>query len=304
MIYKVAIIGSGPAGLTAGIYMARGKYSTIVLEGPMPGGQLTTTTAVENWPGSLSIMGQELMENMRAQAQKNGCFMLQESATQVDFSQRPFTITTDGNKTIQAESVIIATGSRHKKLGCPGEDAYWGSGVAVCATCDAPFYQNKTVVVVGGGNSAMVEADHLAHFANKVIILNLLENLTATDPIKDKVLANPKIEIKYSTKLNEIKGDKLGVTHVILENTITHATAELKTDGVFVAIGLIPNSEIFKDSLKTDAYGYLVSHENTKTTIPGVFVAGEIADHKYRQAATSAGQGCMAALDCQAFLNT
>jgi len=302
MIYKVAIIGSGPAGLTAGIYMARAKLLTIIIEGVIPGGQLMTTTKVENWPGNTEIMGPDLMGNMRAHAQASGCAMVSSVVSGVNFDQQPFKISCDNGQTIQAESVIIATGSSHKKLGCKGEAEYWGSGVSVCATCDAPFYQDRDVVVVGGGNSAMVEAEHLAHMAKKVTIINILDDLSANDPIKFKVLENPKIIIKHHASIKEIQGDGLGVTHVLVEDTKNHALSTIKTDGVFVAIGLTPNSSLFKDVLEMDAHGYLIVRDGMKTSKPGVFAAGEIADPVYRQAIVSAGFGCMAALDCQKYL--
>lgn len=303
MVYKVAITGSGPAGLTAGIYMARAKFSTVIIEGSLPGGQLMTTTKVENWPGDLEIMGPDLMTNMRTHAQGSGCTMVSAMVTRVAFDQKPYKLFCDNNQIIEAEAVIVACGSSHKKLGCKGETEYWGSGVSVCATCDAPFYEGKDVVVVGGGNSAMVEAEHIAHFAKKVTIINLLDALTANDPIKFKVLENPKISIKYHTAIKEIQGDVLGVTQVLVEDTKDHSTAVIPTQGVFVAIGLSPNSQIFKGMLEMDAQGYLATKQGMHTSVSGVFAAGEIADSQYRQAVTSAGFGCMAALDCQEYLN-
>ncbi len=303
MVYKVAIIGSGPAGLTAGIYMARAKFSTIVIEGSLPGGQLTTTTKVENWPGNREIMGPDLMDNMRDHAQSSGCEMISASVTEVKFDQKPFRLSCDNGQTIEAETVILASGSSHKKLGCKGEKEYWGSGVSVCATCDAPFFEGKEIVIVGGGNSAMIEADHLAHFAKKITILQILDELTANDPVKFSVLDNPKITIKYHTKLKEIQGDGLGVTQVLVEDTKTHESSTINTDGVFIAIGLKPNTQLVKGLVDMDEHGYVKISNGTATSVQGVFAAGEVADSKYRQAVTSAGLGCMAALDCQAYLN-
>lgn len=304
MVYKVAIIGSGPAGLTAGIYTARAKFSTVILEGLMPGGQLMTTTKVENWPGNTEIMGPDLMDKMRAHAQTSGCTMFSYFVSGVDFDQSPFKLFCDNGQTIQAESVIIATGSSYKKLSCKGEREYWGSGVSVCATCDAPLYQDRNVVVVGGGNSAMVEADHLANFAKSVTIINILDDLSATDPLKFKVIENPKVTIKNHLIVKEIQGDGMGVTQVLVEDTKSHETSTIKTDGVFVAIGLTPNSQLFKNILEMDSHGYLVVKQGTQTSRPGIFAAGEIADPIYRQAISSAGFGCMAALDCQKYLST
>lgn len=303
MVYKTAIIGSGPAGLAAGIYLSRAKQASVVIEGMIPGGQLTTTTKVENWPGTREIMGSDLMANMREHAQASGCQLVSGVVTRVAFDQKPFKLFCDNNQVIEAESVIVATGSSHKKLGCKGEAEYWGSGVSVCATCDAPFYTNREVVVVGGGNSAMVEADHLAHVAQKVTIVHMLDELTANDPIKYRVMDNPKISIKYHTVVKEIQGDGLGVTQVLLEDTKTRAQSTFKTDGIFAAIGMAPNTQLFKDVLAMDSYGYLTLVQGMQTSVPGVFAAGEVADFRYRQAITSSGFGCMAALECQAYLS-
>lgn len=302
MVYDVAIIGSGPAGLTAGIYMTRGQFSTIIIEGIQAGGQLMTTSKVENWPGTLEILGPDLMANIKQHAQSSGCTMVPSTVTGVNFAKKPFSLTCENGQTIQAKSVIIATGSSHKKLGCKGELEYWGKGVSVCATCDAPLYQDREVVIIGGGNTAMVEAEHLSHVAKKITIINLLDDLSATDPLKLKVLASPKVTIKHHTSTKEIQGDGLGVTQVLVEDTKTHEMSAIKTDAVFVAIGLTPNSQLFKDILKIDAHGYLVVTDGTQTSIPGVFAAGEVADSRYRQAVTSAGFGCMAALDCENYL--
>ncbi len=303
MVYKVAIIGSGPAGLTAGIYMARAKFSTAVIEGSLPGGQLTSTTKVENWPGDIEIMGPDLMTNMRDHAKSSGCQLISNTVNRVDFSQKPFKLFCDSNQVIEAESIIVASGSSHKKLGCKGESEYWGSGVSVCATCDAPFYEGRDVVVVGGGNSAMVEAEHISHFAKKVTIVHILDELTANDPIKFRVLENHKITIKYHTAIKEIQGDVLGVTQVLVEDTKDHSTSIIPTDGVFVAIGLTPNTQMFKGILDMGSHGYLNVTQGTLTSVPGVFAAGEVSDFRYRQAVVSAGLGCMAALDCQTYLN-
>lgn len=303
MKYQVAIIGSGPAGLTAGVYAARGNLSTIVIEGNQPGGQLTTTTSVENWPGEASILGIDLMEKMRNHALKYGCSLVQKAITKVDFSAQPYKLYTDSNDVIEAESVIIATGSSNKKLGCTGEDEYFSKGVATCATCDAPFYNGKEVIVVGGGNTAVTEAEHLLHFASKVTIVHILDQLTANDPIKDKVLENPKASFIYNSTIVEIKGDGQRVTEIVVENQNDKSRTTIKADGVFVAIGFNPNTQLFKDQLEVDQYGYLVLKGHTQTSKEGVFAAGDVADFLYRQAITSAGMGCMAALDAQRYLS-
>lgn len=303
-LYDVAIIGSGPAGLTAGIYASRAQLKTIVIEGNQPGGQLMTTTAVENWPGSVSIQGPDLMLNMRDQATTCGAELLQETVDKVDFSKRPFTLTSSSGKTIEARTVIIGTGATHKKLGVPGEKEYFSKGVAVCATCDAPFYRDKEVFVIGGGNTAVTEAEHLTHHAKKVTVVQISDSLSATDPIKFKILDNPKVSFIYSSVVKEITGNGEKVTGITIEHTETKELTKLPADGVFVAIGFNPNTELFKDQLERDKIGYLVVNKNTITSVEGVFAAGDVADWKYRQAITSAGMGCIAALDAQAFLTS
>lgn len=303
MKYDLAIIGSGPAGLTAGVYASRAKLKTIVFEGNQPGGQLTTTTMVENWPGEASILGADLMDNMRNHAKKYGCVLAQKLITKVDLSSTPYKLYTEGNELIEADSLIISTGSSNKKLGCPGEADYFSKGVSTCATCDAPFYNNKEVIVVGGGNSAVTEAEHLLHFARKVTIVHILDKLTATDPIKDKVLNNPQASFMYNATVVEIQGDGQRVTHVVIENQNDKSRTTLQADGVFIAIGFTPNTALFKGQLDIDQYGYLTLKGHTQTSKEGVFAAGDVADFVYRQAITSAGMGCMAALDAQRYLS-
>ena len=302
MKHKLVIIGSGPAGLTAGIYAGRAKLSPLIIDGPQPGGQLMTTTKVENWPGHVSVGGPDLMIDMRMQAQTCGAEFLSESIVKVDFSKRPFTLVTDSGKTLEAESVIISTGAVNKKLGCPGESEYWGKGLSTCATCDAPFYEGKEVVIVGGGDSAMTEAEHLLHFAKKLTVVHILDKLTGKDPIKDKVLANSKAQFIYNATVVEVVGDGQRVTSAIVENQQDKSRSTISADGVFIAIGFNPNTAIFKGQLDMDQYGYLLVKNHTRTNVEGVFAAGDVSDYRYRQAVTSAGVGCMAALDAQAFL--
>lgn len=302
MIRNLVIVGSGPAGLTAGIYSARAKLKPLIIDGPMPGGQLMTTTKVENWPGEVSIDGPELMIKMREHAQAYGSEFLSESLVSVDFSKRPFKLVTDANRTIEAKAIIIATGAVNKKLSCNGEGEYWGKGVSVCATCDAPFYADKEVVIVGGGNTAVTEAEHLLHFVKKLTVVHILDQLTATDPIKDKVLTNPNARFIYNSTVVEINGDGNQVKNTIIENQKTKERTTLTADGVFIAIGFKPNTTIFKSQLEMDEFGYLVVHNHTRTSVEGIFAAGDVADYRYRQAVTSAGVGCMAALDAQFFL--
>lgn len=299
---NVVIIGSGPAGLTAAIYTGRAKLEPLVIEGDTPGGQLMGTSEVENWPGVKSIQGPDLMMEMKAHAAACGAEFLPDVITAVDFSSRPYKLTTKRGKSIETESVIIACGASHKKLGCPGEAEYWGKGVTVCATCDAPFYKNKEVLIVGGGNTAMTEADYLTRFAKKVTVVHILDQVTATDPIKDRVLVHPQIEMIYNSTVKEIKGNGTRVSSVIIENQKTNELTKKPIDGVFIAIGLRPNTTLFEGQLTLDQYGYIKVTERTCTEKEGVFVAGDVADYRYKQAITSSGDGCKAALDCEIFL--
>ncbi len=304
MIHKVIIIGSGPAGLTAGIYTARANLKPILIEGMQPGGQLTTTTKVENWPGEVEIMGPQLMMDMKNQAQNCGCQIISDTVEKVDFSKTPYKIFTKTKKELQAESVIIATGAAHRKLNIPGEKEYLGKGVSFCATCDAPFFKDKEVVVVGGGNSAVYEAGHLSHFAKKVTIVQILDKLTSSDLAqKNKVLADLKIEIILNCAITQIRGDGQKVTGIIIQNQKDKNISEFSANGVFIAIGLKPNSDIFANQIEIDEWGYIVRKKNSSTSKEGVFVAGDITDKRYKQAITAAGMGCMAAIDCQEFLN-
>lgn len=303
MIEKVIIIGSGPAGLTAGIYLGRMKIEPLLLEGTQPGGQLTTTTKVENWPGQKEVMGFKLMMEMKEHAQKSGCKIVSDTVTKVDFSKKPYTVFTKLGKELKAESVIISTGASHKTLGIPGEQEYWSKGVSVCATCDAPFFQDKNVIVVGGGDSAITEAEHISHFAKKVTIIHILEELTSKDPIKDKVLANPKIEVIYNSSVKKIEGDNQKVTQIIIEHQKTGDQKTISTDGIFIAIGMKPNTDFLNNEIKLDNYGYIVLKDKTSTSKEAIFAAGDVADFTYKQAITASAFGCMAALDCQRYLS-
>jgi len=301
-VHKLIILGSGPAGLTAAVYAARGNLKPIVIDGATPGGQLLGTTYVENWPGEKSILGPKLMQNMREHAQHFGTEFLSETVIKVDFTKKPFTLWTDQNKELQSHAIIIATGAVPNKLGCPGETKYWGKGVTVCAVCDGAFYSNKKVLVVGGGDTAMEDASFLKKFTNAITIVQIEDKLTASHAMQQRVINDPDITIMYTSTITEIIGNNDHVTGVTITNKKTNETKTMDIDGIFVAIGLRPSTEIFKNQLAMDAYGYLQVENNTKSSVDGIFIAGDVADYRYRQAITAAGSGCMAALDVERYL--
>jgi thioredoxin reductase (NADPH) len=301
-VRKLIIIGSGPAGLTAAIYAARADLQPLVIDGNQPGGQLTGTSLVENWPGNKSIMGPKLMIEMREHAKSFNTEFLAESIAKVDFSKKPFTLWTDRNKELQAQTVIIATGARPNRLGVPGEDTYWGKGVTTCAVCDAPFYKDKKVVVIGGGDTAMEEASFLKKYTKNITIIQILDKLTASYAMQQRVINDPDIKIIYNSTVTQFHGNDQKVTKIMVKNKQTGKQEEMEIDGVFVAIGLTPNTEIFKGQVDLDKYGYIQVTDHTKTSVDGIFVAGDAQDYRYRQAITSAGAGCMAALDAERYL--
>jgi thioredoxin reductase (NADPH) len=303
---RCLIIGSGPAGYTAAIYAARALLKPVLIAGIQPGGQLTITTDVENYPGFADVIqGPWLMDQMKAQAEHVGTEFVNDIVLTADLSKRPFHITTDSGQDWLAETVIIATGAQAKWLGLESESRFQGFGVSACATCDGFFYRNKEVVVVGGGNTAVEEALFLTSFASKVTLVHRKDELRAEKILQERLLAHPKIEIAWNSAIDEIVGDTnpMGVTGVRLKNVVTGDLSELKCDGVFIAIGHAPSSELFKGQLETHANGYLtVKPGTTSTTIPGVYAAGDVTDDIYRQAVTAAGMGCMAALEAVRFL--
>lgn len=302
----VLIVGSGPAGYTAAIYAARALLNPILVSGMQPGGQLTITTDVENFPGFADVIqGPWLMEQMRKQAEHVGTQMIGDHISKVDLSQRPFRLWGDGGDTYSCDALIIATGAQAKWLGLPSEQTYQGFGVSACATCDGFFYRNKDVVVVGGGNSAVEEALYLANIAAKVTLVHRRDSLKAEKIAQERLFRHPKVEIIWDSAVEEILGGGTppGVTGVRLKNTRTGALSDIKTDGVFVAIGHAPATELFAGQITMRGSGYIqVEPGTTKTSIAGVFAAGDVADDAYRQAVTAAGLGCMAALEAERWL--
>lgn len=302
---NVIIIGSGPAGLTAAIYAARANLSPIIFEGDQPGGQLTTTNDVENYPGfEDGITGPDLMDVMRKQAVRFGAESKFEYVTKVDFSVKPHRVWV-GEKAYTADTVIIATGASARYLGLPSEEKLKGFGVSACATCDGFFYKDKEVFVVGGGDSALEEAGFLTKFASKVYLVHRRDEFRGSKIMRQRVLDNPKVKVLWNSVIEEVLGepDQGGVTGAILKDTVTGETREQSIDGIFMAIGHSPNTAIFKDYLKTDETGYLITKpDSTATEIEGVFAAGDVRDHVYRQAITAAGNGCMAALEAERYI--
>jgi len=300
---NVIVIGSGPAGYTAALYAARADLEPLVLKGLEAGGQLMLTTEVENYPGFADgIMGPELMDQMEKQAQRFGAEVLAVHVTEIDLSSRPFLVKA-GDQAWRARTVIVATGATARWLDVPGEERLRGRGVSACATCDGFFFRDRELVVVGGGDTAMEEASFLTKFASKVTIVHRRDEFRASKVMQDRVFAHPKIEVVWDSVVDEIVGDQ-AVTGVVVRNVKTGETSALPTDGVFMAIGHDPTTSLFGDQLETDTDGYLVVREpSTETNVRGVFAAGDVTDHTYRQAVTAAGQGCKAAIDAERLLS-
>ncbi len=302
---RVLIIGSGPAGYTAAVYASRAMLNPILVQGIQPGGQLTITTEVENWPGDTHVQGPELMVRMEEHARSMGTEIISDHIQSLDLKSRPFTAQGDSGTTYTADAVILATGAQAKWLGLPSEEHFKGFGVSACATCDGFFYRGKEVVVIGGGNTAVEEALFLTNFASKVTLIHRRDTLRAERIMQDRLFKHPKIEMVWNSEVTEVLGDEAprGVTAVRARNLQTGETRDIPCAGFFVAIGHAPASELVKDQLELHSGGYVkVEPGTTATSIPGVFAAGDLTDHVYRQAVTSAGMGCMAALDAERWL--
>lgn len=300
--HSLIIIGSGPAGLTAGIYASRAELTPLIIRGDKPGGQLMSTTDVENWPGDTSILGPKLMINMEEHAKHFGSQMLDENVEKVDFSSKPFKLWTNKGNELEADSVIIATGATPLRLNIPGEDTYWGKGVSTCAVCDGAFYKQKPVVIVGGGDSAMEMASFMTRFTDDVTVVQIGPELTASKPMQKEVLDNKNVKIIYNTAVTKAVGSNDHLEQVEITDQKNQEKQILTAHGLFIAIGLKPQTDFLKGQVELDQRGYLVLQDHTKTSVPGVFGAGDVADYRYRQAITSAGAGCMAALDAERYL--
>jgi thioredoxin reductase (NADPH) len=301
---RVTIIGSGPAGLTAALYSARANLKPLLVEGLEAGGQLMLTTMVENWPGFRDgIMGPDLMAEMRAQAERFGAEVMQGNVTRIDVQNRPFTLSFANGRSLTTEALIVATGASARWLEIGADRRLSGHGVSTCATCDGYFFRGRPIAVVGGGDSAMEEAVYLTRFASKVTVVHRRDSLRASKIMQDKALKNPKIEFIWDSEVADVLDEGKGeVTGIVVRNVKSGHLTTLPLDGVFIAIGHTPNTSLFTGQIELDSNGYILTHSGTKTSVPGVFAAGDVQDHVYRQAITAAGSGCMAAIDAERYV--
>jgi|ETNmetMinimDraft_32_1059908.scaffolds.fasta_scaffold27020_3 thioredoxin reductase (NADPH) len=301
--FDVIIIGAGPAGYTAGIYCSRARHDTLIVSGLLPGGQLMNTTDVENYPGfSDGIMGPDLMQVMRKQTERMGTTIIDDVVVDVDFRHKPFKVLT-ASEEFESKTIIVCTGATPRKIGIVGEQTFAGKGVSYCATCDGAFFREQHIAVVGGGDSCMEEATFLTKFASKVHIIHRRDKFRASKIMQERALNNEKIQVHWNSIVKDIKGGEK-VQQIILTDTVTNEETSLDMGGVFVAIGHEPNTELFKNQLELDENGYIILKNNTQTSIEGIFSAGDVHDHRYRQAVTAAGYGCMAAIDVDKYLAT
>jgi thioredoxin reductase (NADPH) len=298
---QLIIIGSGPAALSAAIYAARSSLRPLIIEGKTPGGQLMNTTYVENWPGHKSILGPTLMLQMREHAEHFGTRFVSDEVITIGVDQKPFLVETHKSK-LHATALIIATGATPKRLGCPGEDYYWGKGVTTCAVCDGAFYRDKEVLIVGGGDTAMEDASFMTNFTNKITIVHILDKLTASHAMQQRVLNNPAITIIYNATVTAFEGDGTRVSQATITDQKSGKSYSMPIDVAFIAVGLYPNTRVLQGKVELDKFGYVSQKIYTQTSVPGIFAAGDVVDFRYRQAITSAGTGCMAALDAERYI--
>lgn len=304
MVHKLIIIGGGPAGLTSGIYASRAGLEPLLFQGTCTTSQLVEATTIENWPGEKKINGRQLLQNLQNQAESFGTKIIDENVVKVDFKSRPFTIWSSENNLYQAKTVIAATGSTPKRLHCPGESEYWSKGIGICASCDGPFFKDKHVIIVGGGEHGVQNALKMLNYTHKITLVQNLSFLTSNRTDPNTVLNDENIDIIFNSTISKIEGDGEHITSATIQNLLTGQIQNIRCEGIFVSIGTIPNSNIFQDQLELTQKGRIICQENTQTTKEGVFAAGDVVDELYRQAIVSSAAGCMAALDAARYLKT
>lgn len=300
--HQIIIIGSGPAGLTAGIYAARARLAPLIIEGPNPGGQLMGTSLVENWPGEKAILGSDLIFKLKEHARHAGCAFLDQSVKSIDVSRKPFVVTTHRGNAFNASALIICSGASPRRLGCPGEDTYWGRGITTCAVCDAALYKDKKVIVVGGGDTAMESVISLSQYTKDIVLVQILDHLSASAAMQERFRALPYVKTILESTITAVEGNGTTLNRVIIRQVRTGVERVVAADGLFLAIGNQPNTQFLASLLQLDEYGDIQTFNGTQTSVEGIFAAGDVMDGRYRQAITSAGTGCMAALDAERYL--